>query len=206
MYLAVKKEEAINYPKKYLAQFGYGLRRDGQLRIPEEPVNGPIIIDDAIAGTWSEDALKELAGYCKNGYILDFERPFSEGHRRLMAALPPEKLLAIPANCFNPRLKGLPVLACPSVCNSWLQFLENSNQKFPRGWALEITPWKLQKKSRPGESSGFLLQSLCRYTRSGGIVTYYDTRETLCKKLKLARDYRCRAAIAVLEEVRPLRK
>ena len=66
VYLAVKKEEAINYPKKYLAQFGYGLRRDGLLRLPEKPVNGPIIIDDAVMGTWPENTLKNLADYCKN--------------------------------------------------------------------------------------------------------------------------------------------
>ena len=205
VYLAVQNEAAINYPKKYLAQTGYGLRRDGHLRIPVHTMNCPVIIDDAVMG-WQEKVLKSLAVYCRNGYILDFERPFNAEHRKIINALPQNQLLALPAAFHTVKLKALPVFSCPVPCNSWRGFLQKCQQQFQNGWMLEITPWDQQKYTGPGEDHGILPQSICAFSKSGGKITYFDTKKTICEKLEAAQSFGCMAAIALYDEVKALRK
>ena len=205
VYLAVKNEVFIHYPRHLIIQTGYGIQKSGELRIPKSPINGPVMVDDAVLESRTPNVLSELSKYCWNGYILDFERPFCSEHRKIIAGLPQEKLLALPAQYFSSGMPGLPILACTKPCNSWMQFLRKNSQQFPEGWMLEITPWNFRRRVPCLDGNGILTAAVCRYRIENSILTCYDTVETLKEKLKQAEKEGCRAGIALLEEVQNLK-
>lgn len=205
VYLAVRKPEFTEYPRNLIAQTGYGVSRNGKIRKPEAVTGGLIIIDDAVIAHWRPEALEELISLCQNGYFYDFEKPFLEYHKELIQALPSELLLGLPDYIY-PRIKrGLPVISCPVLCNSWRQFVKKAGKIHRNGWMLEITPWNCEKSAPSGEAEGILTSSICRFKQRDGVIKYYDTRETIKEKLKLAEAEGCKAGIALLDEIKLLK-
>ena len=191
------------------AQIGYGFRQDGTLQIPERQIPDALcVIDDSVLPTnpVAAEQLAMLAGFCENGCFLDFERPVHPFHIALIAALHGIVPLLVPAQWIVYAPEALAVLSCSTPCNSWREFCRSASQRFPRGWALEVTPWQ-QRCGFPlrcSVSERFVRSALCRCRSSAEGLVYYDTGETLTDKLSVAEQLGCRCAIGLYEELAEL--
>ncbi len=200
IYLAANHEAGIKYP---LAQLGFGFYENGSVRIPPRILPKSVaVIDDMYLPNFTQSAIEMLRAKIPNGCILDFERKPSPLHQKLIAALP--NVIALPASFYTQRSKALPIVSCPEPCNQWNHFLRNTQKSYPKGWMLEITPWKRSIRGSAPKEEGFLQNALCRYRKKDGALLYFDTKQTISQKLSLAENYGCRAAIGLLQELRAL--
>lgn len=210
LYYAANWKEIVNNSKKRWAQTGFGFNADGSARIPQHVVPGmPCVIDDAVLPAISEEAVQALSQYCVNGCYLDFERPVSERHSSLLRLLrgrtSRSKLFAVPARFAAEGM--LPVLSCPTPCNSWEAFLSSAERRFPTGWMLELIPWDRFVPGTGGNAAlpaKRLSQAVCFLRTEKNGVRYYDTPETLQAKLSMAERRRCAAAIGLYQELAAL--
>ena len=202
VYLAVNDEEIVNHPKNLIVQLGFGFHSDGTVRSPRQIKSGIVVVDDLHMPNFSVSALQILKSKFR-ACILDFERPPTPLHKKLIQGIP--KILAITAKYHSFAPQALPIVSCLEPCNSWEQFLKQTEQQFPNGWMLEITPWHHEKIGTMNQKEGFLSYAVCRYEKRNNHILYYDTKETINEKLKLAEQYHCKAAIALLQEVRNLK-
>ena len=203
VYLAVKGEEFVNYPQNLLVQIGFGFHADGTVRVPKRP-KGIALIDDIHLPNVSISAIQILKSKFQT-CIFDFERTPDPIHKKLIQGMSGKKIIALPAR-FHPLVSQvLPIVSCLEPCNSWAQFAEQNQKLYPRGWMLEITPWYHEKIGTIQKDEGFLPNALCNFRKKKDKVIYFDTKETLTEKLKVAEKYGCKAAIALYCEVKRLK-
>ncbi|MBE6984296.1 MAG: hypothetical protein E7434_01540 [Ruminococcaceae bacterium] len=200
IYLAVKNEEIV---KHRTAQLGFGFYPNGSVRLPAKILpNSIAVIDDLYLPNFTQSAVEMLKSKLIRGCILDFERKITPQHQRLVKILP--KIIALPEAYHELAPKALPIVTCSEPCNSWLQFLSQTQKKFPNGWMLEIVPWKRKVSGSAPKNEGFLKNAICRYKQQDGELMYFDTKQTIEQKLTLVQSYSCRAALGLLEELRKL--
>lgn len=182
-------------------QLGYGLYPDGTIRVPKHRIaDVPIVIDDAEPVPVSAARTAELCAFGESGIYFDFERPFCEYHRQLLAqARQLTEQIWLPEG--YPAENALPVCTCPRPCNCWTDFLAAAQRRHPRGWAWEIIPWyAVVTYSGAPLPPSFLENAVCMAQVSDGRLHYFDTHETIRKKLKLAEQYGCRSAVCLRSE------
>lgn len=212
VYFALNWKESVNDPKIFPAQYGFGFTQSGALRLPERVLpNALRIIDDAILPKSVPDAaaMKQLAGLCGKGCLFDFERTPTQMHAAILLSLSPMlkhiPLLAAPKGYLALEPSLLPLLSPPPRCSNWRSFVVQAGASFPRGWMLEIIPCSYEVEMPfPAQSSGVLADALCCYRQKGKTTFYYDTQKTLEKKLYLAGENGCRAAIGLYQELQKL--
>lgn len=204
VYLAVNREEFVNYPRNLLVQIGFGFHADGSVRIPRQS-NSIALVDDVHLPNISISAIQVLKSKFQ-ACILDFERAPNPIHKKLIQGLSGKKIIALPARFHAFAPKSLPIVNCLEPCNSWVQFAEQAQKHYPHGWMLEIAPWHHEKVGIVQKNEGFLPNALCNFRKKNDKVVYFDTKETLTEKLKVAENYGCKAAIALYSEVRQLNR
>ncbi len=184
------------------AQLGYGLQEDGSARISCAPLSVLCVIDDAVNVMPQESALDDLASLCKHGCVLDFERSCTRSHIALMKGLHTrvEGFFAVPARFLCHCPYALPIVSCPKPCNHWRSWVQTVQRHYPKGWMLELTPWKHISPCHMQASHGQLKGALCRYQCEGGITQYFDTKQTLREKMRLAEAHGCKAVIGLYQE------
>ena len=97
------------------------------------------------------------------------------------------------------------MITCTEPCNSWLQFLLNQKSSYPKGWFWEITPWNQLRDGKSNYAEGYLRYAVCRFRREDNKLRYFDTAQTLAKKLAMAEANGCIGAIALYAEVKCLK-
>lgn len=209
LYFAANWKQFVYDPQKRPAQIGYGFRQDGTLRLPQRQIPDALcVIDDSILPSEpvAAEQLAMLADRCDHGCFLDFERPVHPFHIALIAALHGIAPLLVPMRWSVYAPEALAVLSCPMPCNSWQEFCRSASQRFPRGWALEVTPWQQRCDFPLGRtvSACFVRSALCRCKGSAEGLVYYDTGETLTEKLAVAEQLGCRCAVGLYEELAAL--
>lgn len=205
LYFVTTRKESLNEANARRIGFGYGFTPDGAARMGvEEIADAPILLDDAVLPEiLSERAVAELALCGTNGIILDFERPHCAAHDKLIdalqSALPARTPLWAPERYLRGTKDVGALRSCPTLCNSYRQFCA-AGAAFTN-WMLELTP-RLQTKPSTGENfpARFLENALCFVARENGRLRYFDTRETLRRKLALAQRYGCVAAVGLYSE------
>ena len=209
VYFASNWKESVNDPRVLPAQYGFGFTQSGTLRLPERTVpNALRIIDDAIlpARTPDSAAFAQLASLCKNGCLFDFERKPTPMHtailRALAALLKEIPLFSAPERFMSVCPSLLPLVTTPPGCASWTDFVTQAGKRHPNGWALELIP-RNDSVQLPfaAQSSGELRDAMCRYRQNGRTAEYYDTRQTVARKLSLARANGCRACVGLASEL-----
>lgn len=199
------RKESLNEPLARPIGFGYGFAPDGEPRIPaQEFASAPILLDDAfLPQMLREDAVAALAQYAKRGIVFDFERPPGARHRSLMEALQAQLAANVPLWAPEGYLKGTKnvraLRSCPFPCNDWEKFCAAGAAM--DGWMLELTPWS-QTRPSAGEDfpPRFLENALCFTERKGGLLRYFDTRQTLRRKIAEAQRHGCVAALGLDSE------
>ena len=201
-YFAENWKESVNNSDFSYAQTGFGLQEDGSARLNPCAFPALCVIDDSILPLPKEEAIDRLAENCQNGGCLDFAKPVQTAHIVLLSGLQRrcKEPLAVPARFLTYSPKSLPLLSCPRPCNSWLSYVQGCRQRYPKGWVLELTPWRHISPCRMKQASGRLKSALCEYRCERGITQYYDTKETLREKIKYAEDHGCIAAIGLYSE------
>ena len=204
-YFAMEENEADQPSEGLRAQLGFGFRADGSLRFPERRITGAsAVIDDNILPAKAPEpaVLDRLAEACGNGCFLDFERPINEVGAAVAVGLQ-QRLrgkMTVP-----PALQSL----CPdaavqipeSLCNNWETYVRRVQAKYGDRWVLEIIPWdKRIEMPYKAALDGCLHTAVCHYRVKAGAVHYYDTEETIMKKLAIAERYGCQAGIVLLRE------
>lgn len=206
LYLAVNDEEFIKNGKFHLAQTGFGFYPNGFVRLPKRIISGSVaIIDDLYLPNFSSSAAQMLKSKLPNGCILDFERKVSSIHKKLIQMLTGIKIIALPAAYHALSPSSYPIISCPEPCNSWRQFITDMQNKFPRGWMLEIVPWKQLIEGKAKNAEGMLASALCRYRTENGKLLYFDTKETIRQKLQLAQMQGCKGVIGLYRELKELK-
>lgn len=205
VYLVIKAEEMPNYPKNLLVQMNCGFHANGSVRLPIPPIRNIVMIDDLNLPNFSASALQILRSKITNGCILDFEREPNNLHKRLIQGLQDKRVIAIPEKFYSFARGAFPMVSCPDPCNSYLQFVTNTQKRYPNGWMLEITPWNHERTGTSKQTEGFLTNALCYFKKQNDKVIYYDTKESVAQKLKSAQQHGCKAAIALYSEVKNLR-
>ncbi len=203
VYLAIK-DEIVKYPKNLLAQIGFGFQPDGTVRIPKLLRKSTVVIDDIHLPNISNSAIQILKSKFER-CILDFERRESVIHKKLIQGMQDKTIIALPERFHAYAPKALPIISCMEPCNSWQNFLNKNQKKYPNGWMLEITPWNHKKEGTANKNEGYLQNSLCYFQRDHDKVLYYDTKDTISEKITLAEQYGCKAAIALYQEVKQLK-
>lgn len=204
-YFAAEEQDVITEDGKQCAQLGFGFFEDGTLRLPERQISGaPAVVNDWFLpeAVPFNEILDRLAEACGNGCFLDFERPLNEVSAAIAVGLR-QRLgdnMTVP-----PTLHAL----CPEasvqipglLCNNWERFVQSVQAQYGTRWVLEIIPWEHCVPISSKESkNGFLQTAICCWQTEDGILRYYDTEETIAKKLAIAEDYGCRAGIMLLQD------
>lgn len=207
LYFAIHEKDSVSKPKFHAAQCGFGFFADGTLRLPVSILPDALaVIDDSILPQKppSEEAFRKLALCCQFGCLFDFEQTPTPMHTMLIQKLAQHSasqiLFAAPEAFRHPRL--LPLISQPKEPCSWLDFLRKTQEKHPHGWMLEVIP-HTHTATLPfaKNQSGYIADSVCLYRQNGRRVQYYESRQTVRKKLSLAEDYGCRAAIGLYREL-----
>lgn len=204
-YFAIEENEAGPQAGGSCAQLGCGFHPDGSLRLPQRKIPGAAaVIDDNILPLKAPDpaVLDALAEACADGCFLDFERPLGEIGAAIAVGLR-QRLCA--KMTVPPALHGL----CPEanvqipglLCDHWESFVKAVHAQYGERWALEIIPWYKQvRMSNTIDQAGCLKTAVCHYRAGNGIVIYYDTEETIRRKLAIAERYGCQAGIVLYRE------
>lgn len=205
VYLAVNHEENVNHPKKLLCQIGFGFHSNGSVRTPVQIMpNTIVIIDDLYLPNFSPSAIHLLRDKISNGCILDFERRPSQLHKKLIQTLFDKKILAVPSEFHTFAPTALPIINCLEPCNNWSEFLKTTQNRFPSGWMLELTPWYHTREASANSAAGYLQHALCRFRQEKDQLLYYDTKETLSKKITLAERFNCKGVIVLYSDLKNL--
>lgn len=209
VYFASNWKESVNDPRVLPAQYGFGFLQDGALRLPERMIPGALrIVDDAVLPTRAPEqaSLAQLASLCKNGCLLDFERKPTPVHAAILRALAPllegAPLFSAPERFLEVCPDLLPLVTTPDRCANWTDFVTQAGKRHPNGWVLELIP-RNDSVQLPfaAQSSGELRDAMCRYRQNGRTAEYYDTRQTVARKLSLARANGCRACVGLASEL-----
>lgn len=204
-YFAAEENEVIPESGKRFAQLGFGFYEDGTLCLPERYIpDAPAIINDCFLPETvpSPTVLDRLAEACGNGCFLDFERPVNEVSAAIAVGLR-QRLGA--KMTVPPTLHAL----CPDASvqipgvlrNNWTRFVQDMQAQYVARWVLEIIPWEhCVPIKRKETSKGFLQTASCCWKTENGILQYFDTEETIAKKLAVAEAYGCRAGIILLRD------
>lgn len=204
-YFAMEANEAKIEPGVRYAQLGFGFAEDGKLRLPEHRItNAPAVINDRFlpAKAIESKVLDQLAEVCQNGCILDFERPVNEVSAAIAIGLQKRQnfhMIVPPMLCrlcpdADVQIPGL-------LCNHWEKFMERMQKLYRNKWVLEIIPWHYSLPSnRKNAESGYLQEARCNYHIENGEIRYYDTKESIEEKIKIAESNGCQAAITLLRE------
>ena len=201
-YFAENWKESVNGADFFYAQTGFGLCSDGTARLNPCSFPALCVIDDSVLSSPDESAILELAKHCGQGCCFDFAKPVQSAHVLLLKGLSKHcKGLLVAPPRFLPYAPGAtPLLSCPSPCNSWLSYVRSCHQRFPKGWALELTPWRHISPCRMKQAAGRLKSAVCEYRCERGITQYYDTKETIQEKIKYAENSGCIAVIGLYSE------
>ncbi len=206
VYLAVKEEEFAKKDKFHVAQTGFGFYANGFVRLPKRILSGAVaVIDDLYLPNFSSSAIELLKSKLPNGCILDFERKPAPIHKKLLQMLTGVKVIALPASHHALSPTSLPIISCAEPCNNWQQFVQNAQKSHPRGWMLEMIPWKHLVDEKAKKEEGLLSSALCRYRTENDKLLYFDTKETLRQKLQLAQIHGCKAALGLYSELKELK-
>ncbi len=205
-YFAENWKESVNNGDFSHAQTGFGLHNDGTARLNPCSFPALCVIDDSVITLPKEEAITTLAEHCTHGCCLDFAKPVQTAHIVLLSGLQRlcTGLFAVPARFLPYAPKAHPLLSCPRPCNSWLSYVKNCQQRFPKGWLLELTPWRHISPCHMKQASGRLKSAVCEYRCERGITQYYDTKETIREKIKYAEDNGCIAVIGLYSEWKTL--
>lgn len=204
LYFSAKCKESVTFPAGTALPYGCGMTQDGQLRLPEDFwARGPLLFNDAVPVFPTQQALRRLCELCEHGCILDFERPVQSFHIALIRALQEHgvKPLWLPER-FYPYAKSPTVLIPSDVNNAWQRFCRAQMERYPVQWALELQPicFKQRLPWRTAEGGGALDEAVCRWEADADGIGYYDTQETLLKKLRIAEAFGCQGAVALWSE------
>lgn len=198
IYLAIKGGEAENFSEKRPAQVGFGFYPDGSVRLPQRmTTDAAAVVDDRFMPKFSDSAMLQLKSRIDHGCILDFEREPSELHFKLISGLADRRIIALPERFSQKMPQALPIVSCPEPCNSWAQFARAAHDRHPKGWMLELIPWRHAMAGNANQEEGYLQSSVCRFRRTEKGILYYDTAQTLRQKLSVAQTHGCRAAIVL---------
>lgn len=211
LYFAIEENEAAPEANARIAQLGFGFREDGSLLLPKQMLpDAPAIVNDRYLPASAPDAadLDRLAEACANGCFLDFERPLDEvgaaialGLRQRLKgkmAVPP----ALHAICPEANVQ-IPAL----LCNHWEAAMRRIEAAYGTQWILELIPWNASLKTPLRmEAQGYLSIAECSYRITDGTILYYDTEESLKRKLSKAEACGCQAGIILLREYRQIQK
>lgn len=195
----------VTIPNAVALPYSYSMAKDGSLRLPEVYWKGvPAIIDDAYMGKITPvfmDALKEV---CKKGCILDFERPVNSFHMALLSELEKWSLATywLPERYASYSKKATIIVRSLLPHNSWKMFCESQRRKFSNRWALELQPIDCTRKLPhvQTERTYYLEDAVCNCKIQGKEIHYFDTKESLLRKLHIAGGYGCQGAIALWAE------
>ncbi len=205
VYLAVNYEENVQDSKNIIAQVGFGFHPNGSVRIPQQIIpNSVAVIDDLFLPNFTASAVHLLKDKITHGCILDFERSPSPRHKKMIQNLQDRKIISLPAQFHSLSPSALPIISCSEPCNSWLQFLNETHHRYPCGWVLEITPWYHLRDGVVNKNEGYLQHALCRFRRERNKILYYDTKETLAKKMNLAEQNGCKSVIVLQSDIKKL--
>ena len=205
LYFIAKRKELVTLPNARPLPYSYGMSKDGSLRTPEIGWAGtPIILDDAYTGKLTPSFMERLKLACTNGCILDFERPGNSFHMALIRALEAWELSPywIP-EAFAPHSKKATVIVSSTLPhNSWKMYCKCQQQKYTNRWALELQPINCIRKLPQAQKDRtfYLEESTCNCRIRGNEITYYDTGESLLRKLHIAESFGCQGAIALWNE------
>lgn len=186
-------------------QLGFGFHDGGALRLPQKRLsNVPIAIDDAIIPNQLDpQRLNALCRAADKGVFLDFERPQSAFHDALIKAVHKfAPFVWLPEKYRCDFQDVIAVCACAEPCNRWEAFAAERQRRHSNRWALELIPWNRTVK-RENAATGktvYLGTSVCMADFGAQSVRYYDTRQTLLKKLSIAAAYGCCGAVCLWEE------
>jgi len=204
-YFAMEENEADLQAGRRVAQLGFRFHEDGTLRLPERIIPGAAaVIDDNILPLKVPEpaALDRLAEVCENGCFLDFERPINEVGAAIAVGLR-QRLsgqMTVPP-VFQRLCPDADVQIPGLVYNNWEGFARRVQKQYGDHWALEVIPWDKQiEMPDMEEQNGCLQTAVCHYCMKGRSVHYYDTEETIRKKLAVAERCGCQAGIILLRE------
>lgn len=205
LYFVTNCKECVKFPGSISIPPGCGINAAGELRAARDfQSNGPLLLDDAYTVLPTENCLKKLFNLCQNGCILDFERSAGEFHRHIIRQMAawhiaplwlPERFAPYAPTAFVTISQTLPH-------NSWRQFCQSIQQRYPNRWCLELQPVNWEKKLAVPQKirDVYLEEAACMCKICAGTVRYYDTKQSLLKKLRIAEDCGCRGAIALWSE------
>lgn len=209
LYFVAGEKESVPPERGIPIPYSLGLGAQGALRRPKNIwQNVPLILDDAIIGPMSENLRAQLLNELTHGCILDFERPVQSFHAQWLQVLRREQItpLWMPER-FQPRPpREFPILSANLPHNSWQEFCRSIAQRYPEGWVLELQPVRCQRRLPcPQEARDFYLpDAICRCKLENQELLYYDTVQTLEKKLLVAQKFGCFAALALWQEWKDL--
>ncbi len=204
LYFSAKCKESVTFPAGTVLPYGCSMTQDGQLQFPEDFwTQGPLLINDSVPVFPTQQALRRLRELCAQGCILDFERPVQNFHIALIEALQEcgVKPLWLPER-FYPYAKLSTVLIPSGVNNAWESFCRVQMERYPMAWALELQPIRFRRKLpwHIGKGGAALEKAVCHWKTDADSIEYFDTRDTLLKKLHIAEAYGCQGAVALWSE------
>lgn len=211
LYLAGNCKEIMTDSHAKSISFGWGMNRSGQLRRPEEYHEAqPIIIDDSIIATVSPSFTQALLPFCKNGCVLDFERQPGNFHFALLSLLRKHKVkpLWVPKSFHVYVPEAEIMISCDLPHNSWKQFCSAQQKQYQNKWVLEYQPLHLVKNmpDTKNKEDFFLPEAICMAKIKDHQLFYYDTKQTVIKKLLVAEQYGCQGMIGIQSEWESLKK
>lgn len=209
VYFALNWKESVNDPRIFPAQYGFGFTESGTLRLPQKVIPDALrIIDDAVLPKNVPDAaaIRQIAALCSHGCLLDFERAPTQMHAAILLGLSKYckklPLFAAPEQYLRLQPSMLPLITPPPRCTNWQQFVTQTGKRHPKGWMLELIPCKYSVEMPfSAQNRGELADALCCYCQTGRTIRYFDTPKTLEKKIILAMQHTCRAAIGIYQEL-----
>ncbi len=205
LYFAASCKESVTFSAAKALPFGCGMTKAGDFRMPENFWSGvPLLLDDAVPALPNSKSLQKLKELCSHGCILDFERPVSNFHLALIRKLSDMKIapLWLPERFSIYEPKAVTIISHNLPHNSWIQFCTGLQARYPNRWALELQPLNCTKKLPQIQKSRviYLESAVCQCKIEADSITYYDTQQTLLKKLHIAEKYGCQGAIALWSE------
>lgn len=204
-YFAMEESEAEPQAGKRYAQLGFGFHENGTLRLPTRTIlNAPAVINDRFlpAKVPESAVLDRLAEACSNGCFLDFERQLNEVSAAIAVGLQQRLNAKMTVPTMLHRLCPDADVQIPGLlCNHWEKFVQRMQVQYGDHWVLEIIPWNvIHTAASSMEERGYLQPSECNYRAENKTVIYYDTKESIKRKLATAEKYGCQAGISLLRE------